>query len=90
MLTPQADPQSGYTDASDPDFPGIDTCLYCLYGDEVESLCSRGPSANVESPQGSKSSLGASEIVAFTNCQSTEFDRTTLTRAQLDGIKRFC
>ena len=84
MLTPQADPQSGYTDASDSDFPGIDTCLYCLYGDDVECVCSGGASANAESSQGSKSSLGAGEIVAFTNCQSAEFNRTTLTRAQLD------
>ena len=77
MLTSEANPQSGFTDASDPDYPGMDTCLYCLYGDEVQNVCSGGASANTESSQSPESSLGANEIVAFTTCHSAEFDRTT-------------
>ena len=52
----------------------------------VENVCSGGINANVESSQSPVSSLVANEIIAFTTCQSTEFDRTTCTKAQLDRM----
>ena len=37
MLAPESNPEEGFTDNCDPAYSGMETCLYCLFGDEHRS-----------------------------------------------------
>ena len=73
----------GFTDASDSDYPGMDTCVYCMYGKEVQNV---HPSGNVNVVQGTDSSQDVSEIASFITCHSHEFERSTVTKEQLHSM----
>ena len=38
MLKPEFNPSEGFTDHSYPTYPGMDMCLYCLLGDDKQSI----------------------------------------------------
>ena len=55
ILAPESNPSQGFTDKHDPDFPGMETCLYCLFGDEHRSA-GVGPMSAVRQPRVNKGS----------------------------------
>ena len=67
MLEPESNPSEGFTDHSDPDYPGMDVCLCCLFGDDEQSigkLVLKSPSKSKPGTYKSCSPLaGASKII---------------------------
>ena len=55
MLAPESNPEKGFTDNHNPDYPGMETCLYCLFGDDHHSA-GVGPMSVVPQPRVNKGS----------------------------------
>ena len=61
MLAPDSNPEEAFTDNHDPEYPGIETCRYCLFCDE-HSSAGVGSMSAVSQPgvnKGSSFSAGA-------------------------------
>ena len=90
-FTPESNPSEGFTDNSDPDFPCMDLCLYCLYGDDEQFIYIGVKKSSVASNSGSNKNgsvpSSATEPAVFvTSHTSTGFDRVTLSRDKLDRL----